>query len=236
MICRHPYWFLGFLPLLLYLVLALRHQRRRSLMRQTIFFAPARPGERRRTLLFFLTLALLLTALTEPVIYRRRPVFKRSGIDLAVGIDISKSMLAEDSAFPKTIPASRTRANRLNRARLLVLNLLDQLDGERIGIFVFAGSSYELVPLTADYGYCRYLVENLDELAISTPGSNIAAGLETGLEMLKRKSRDTAGVILLIGDGEDSADNPEPLKQIIKKAPPTNAASTASVSAGKPPN
>ncbi len=217
MICRHPYWFLGFLPLFLYFILALRHQSRLERLRRTIFFAPPRAGERRRILLFILTLALLLTALAEPVVYRRRAVFKRSGIDLTIGIDISKSMLAEDSAFPPSEPATGNRASRLNRARLLVLNLLDKLDGERIGIFVYAGSSYELVPPTTDYGYCRYLIENLDELALSAPGSRIAAGLETGIEMLNRKTEDSSEVILLIGDGEDAADTPDAFKIIIAK-------------------
>ncbi len=213
MICKYPYWFLGLIPLFLHLGLMLHQIRQRNRQRQTIFFTPARSGVKRRALLFSLTLTLILTALAEPVIYQQKPVFKRSRIDMVIGIDISKSMLAEDSAFPEKTGASATLNNRLNRARIMVLDLLDNLAGERIGVFVFAAESYELVPLTTDYGYCRYLVENLDELAISTPGSNLAAGLETGMEMLTRTSADTTGIILLVSDGEDSADNSAALEK-----------------------
>ena len=222
MICRHPYWFLGILPLLFYLGLVLRHHRRRNRLRQKFFFAPARPGNQRRILFFSLTLLLLLTALAEPVIYRLKPVFKRSGVDIVVGIDISKSVLAEDTTLPQDATGRAILNNRLNRARLLALNLLDNLEGERIGVFVFAGESYELVPLTTDYGYCRYLVENLDELAVSAPGSNLAAGLETGFEMLDRKSEKTAGVIILVGDGEDSSDNAAMIKKSAAKTEADN--------------
>ena len=102
-----------------------------------------------------------MLALAEPVIYRVRPVFKRNRVDIAVGIDISKSMLAEDAAFPKTSKNYSLLQNRLNRARIMVLDLLDNLQGEKIEVFVFVATAYELVPLTNDYGYCRYLVENI---------------------------------------------------------------------------
>jgi Ca-activated chloride channel family protein len=160
--------------------------------------------------------------LAEPVIYRQKPIFKRSGVDIVVGIDISKSMLAEDSPLPPNAAGRALLSNRLNQARLMVLDLLDQLEGERIGVFVFAGESYELVPLTTDYGYCRYLVENLNELAVSAPGSNLAAGLETGFEMLGRKSEETAGVIILIGDGEDSSENSAALIKLAEKTETEN--------------
>jgi len=218
MICKYPYWFLGLIPLFLHLGLMLHQIRQRNRQRQTIFFTPARSGVKRRALLLSLTLTLLLTALAEPIIYQQKPVFKRSRIDMVIGIDISKSMLAEDSVFPGKTSTSTTLNNRLNRARIMVLDLLDNLAGERIGVFVFSAESYELVPLTTDYGYCRYLVENLDELAISTPGSNLAAGLQTGVEILTRTPADTTGIILLISDGENSADNSAALEKIVLEA------------------
>ncbi|MCD6292818.1 MAG: hypothetical protein J7M09_05110, partial [Deltaproteobacteria bacterium] len=98
MVFQQPYWFLGIFPLLLYFGLALRSRFDLQRRRQALFFADR---QMRRSLLSLLFLcgagALLLAALAEPVIYRMQPVFKRSGINIVVGIDISKSMLAEDA-------------------------------------------------------------------------------------------------------------------------------------------
>ncbi len=218
MIFSQPVWLLGLLPLLLHFSLALRSRQSLRLRRETIFFAAKEPKEKLLPLLFFYGAGFfLILALAEPVIYRVRPVFKRSGVDIAVGIDISKSMLAEDAVFPVISKGFESLPNRLNRARMIVLDLLDNLQGERIGIFVFAGQSYELVPLTADYGYCRYLVENLDDLAISAQGSELVAGLECGLEMLDRNSETSAGIILLISDGEDLGSDLDTLTELSQK-------------------
>ncbi len=215
----NPDWFFGLVPLLFYVGLALRHRAALKLRRQTIFFAEKVGGEKLLPLLLtFAAGSLLIMALAEPVVYRTRPVFKRSGVDIAVGIDISKSMLAEDATFPVSSKELTPLVNRLNRARTMVLDLLDNLQGERVGIFVFAAQSYELVPLTVDYGYCRYLVENLDDLAISVPGSDLAAGLDCGLEMLDRNPEAAAGIVLLISDGEDLDNNLYDLEKIAQKA------------------
>ncbi len=219
MVFIQPHWFLGLVPLLLYLGLVLRQRAALNLRRQTLFFAARQKGEELLPLLFLFGAGFfLLAALAEPVVYRQRPVFKRSGVDIAVGIDISKSMLAEDAAFPISSKELSPLANRLNRARMMVLDLLDNLQGERVGIFVFAAQCYELVPLTTDYGYCRYLVENLDDLAISAPGSDLVAGLECGLEMLDRNPEASAGIVLFISDGEDLNNDLSALEMIVQKA------------------
>ena len=219
MVFLQPNWFLGLVPLLLYLGLALRWRAGFELRRQTIFFAARQKGEKLRSLLLlFFAGVFLLVALAEPVVYRLRTVFKRSGVDIAIGVDISKSMLAEDTAFPVSSKDFSPLVNRLNRARMVVLELLDNLQGERVGVFVFADQSYELVPLTSDYGYCRYLVENLDDLAISSPGSDLVAGLECGLEMLDRNPDAAAGIVLFISDGEDLDNDINAFKKIAQKA------------------
>lgn len=223
MILTHPYWLLGLIPLALYLGLALRQRAGLKLKRRNIFFAAEDNGAKLRPLLLlFVTGSLLLLALAEPVVYRLRPVLKRSGIDISIGIDISKSMLAEDITFPISTKEPAPLKNRLNRARMMVLELLNHLDGERVGVFVFAAQSYELVPLTSDYGYCRYLVENLDELTLSTPGSDLAAGLESGFNMLDRNPDATTAIILLISDGEETENTPNLTAEINRKVQQDN--------------
>jgi len=203
-----PGYLLLLLPLPLYLFVAVRQGRRRQQLREKLFPAP---GEKRRkrardfveTALFALAGTCLILALAEPVRYRREKVGERRGVALAVCIDVSKSMLAEDVSAPAR--------NRIDQARRFTLELLDRLGGEAIGVGAFAAAGLELVPLTRDYGYCRYLVENLDEMAASAPGSSLAAGLECGRDLLqagRRPDQESAGIIILLSDGEDLGSDP----------------------------
>ena len=204
----HP----GYLVLLvlvpLYLVVAVRQVRRRKLLAEKLFPGTGREGRKISrdfigTFLFALTGTCLILALTGPVHCRKQKVFKRQGLAIAVSVDVSKSMLAEDVPAPSR--------NRIDQARHLVLELLERLDGESIGVAVFAAAGLELVPLTRDYGYCRYLVENLDEMAASAPGSRLAAGLESGKNLLeagRRPDNRSTGIVILLSDGEDLGSDP----------------------------
>ena len=73
------------------------------------------------------------------------------GVDLFVLLDVSRSMLAEDVA-----------PNRLDRAKSDILDLLQKLAGDRVGLIVFAGAPVELVPLTTDQGFFRVVLDGVD--------------------------------------------------------------------------
>ena len=215
----YPGWLLGVIPLLLYIFVALRQSEKTRLQREALFFAPSRSGGGRVALLLLVGAGItLLLAFAEPVTYRVKPIFEKRGVAVVIGIDISKSMLAEDAVFPEEHQLPRPIHHRLNRARQLVLNLLDEVRGEQVGIFVFAAHSYELVPLTTDYGFCRYQVENLDYLALAEPGSNLVSGLECGLNIVDRSPDISAGIILLLSDGEDIDNSPTAIAAIARKA------------------
>ncbi len=203
----HPDRLFLLLAVLVYLLAAIR--RKLLLERKKTKTFPG-GGERKKGFALFLEPVLfggggllLVLALAGPVHYRKQKVFKRQGIAIAVCIDVSKSMLAEDVAAPF--------ANRIDQARNFTLDLLGRLDGETVGVGVFAAEGFALVPLTRDYGYCRYLVENLDEMAVSAPGSSLAAGLEVGRQLLqagKTRPAENAGVVILLSDGEDLGAEP----------------------------
>ncbi|GBC59890.1 hypothetical protein DENIS_0832 [Desulfonema ishimotonii] len=152
---------------------------------------------------FCMALASVSLSLSGPKMAYEKTIFARSGIALAVGIDVSKSMLAEDTAFPEAEKKGFRPLNRLNRARAFAMNLVSRLDGEQIGIFIFARKGIEMVPLTSDYGYCRYMIRHISASDISVPGSDLAAAIETGISMLGSAAPGRAGAVILISDGED---------------------------------
>lgn len=147
--------------------------------------------------LVFVALAL---ALTGAAIQIHAPADLHDRLTLAIGLDVSKSMLAED--VPPN-PQAEPIANRLNRGRTFIGELLNQLEGERIALFFFARSGIEVVPPTRDHGFVRYILRHTDMSRLTDSGSDLLAAVTTAETLL---SGDGHGVeaIVLISDGEDT--------------------------------
>ncbi len=154
-------------------------------------------------LLLCLVLILVSVALAGPKMQYTRTVFNRSGIDVVVGIDVSKSMLAEDASLPAGAEQVFHVANRLNRARQFALELLAQLRGERIGVFLFASRAIEVVPFTRDYGFSRYVLTYINDAEITIPGSDLGEAIRTGVSMFEDDGGKAARILVLLSDGED---------------------------------
>lgn len=158
------------------------------------------------TLLLSLSSGALVFSLADPRVQYSRVVFNRSGIDLVIGIDVSKSMLAEDEGIPEEGKRLFAVPNRLNRARYCALNVMSSLKGERVGVFMFAAKGMAIVPLTNDYGYCQYILKHVSDTTISTPGSDLGQAVATGVSMFEGGPRKTVKAMVLISDGEDISD------------------------------
>lgn len=119
------------------------------------------------------------------------------GVDLFVLLDVSRSMLAEDVA-----------PNRLGRAKSDILDLLGRLQGDRVGLIVFAGAPVVKVPLTTDQGFFRMVLDDVDVNSAPRGGSLIGDALRKAMEAMQVR-RDRDQVIVLITDGEDHDSFPE---------------------------
>src|ERR1035441_7398839 len=115
---------------------------------------------------------------------------KQRGLDIVVAIDTSKSMLAEDIA-----------PNRLARAKLAALELMQRARSDRLGVGAFAGSAFLQCPLTIDDAAFRQSVEALNVNIIPQGGTAIAEAIETALTAFKEE--DNYKVLVLFTDGED---------------------------------
>jgi Ca-activated chloride channel homolog len=141
------------------------------------------------------TVGLLLIAfsLAQPQCGSHSQLTKRRGIDLVVALDASKSMFARD-----------VQPNRLERAKLELLTLLDELKGDRVGLVVFAGDAFIQCPLTSDYAAAKMFLRAVDPEQMQQGGTNIGGALLLAKEVLDGADRGAKDrVIVLLSDGED---------------------------------
>jgi Ca-activated chloride channel family protein len=138
-------------------------------------------------------LLLFALALAQPQCGSRAELTKRRGIDVVVALDASKSMLARD------VPPSR-----LERAKLELSSLLDELKGDRVAIVVFAGDAFIQCPLTSDYAAAKMFLRAIDPEQMQQGGTNIGGALLLAKQVLENADRGSKDrVVVLLSDGED---------------------------------
>jgi Ca-activated chloride channel family protein len=135
--------------------------------------------------------ALLFLALARPHLFFRWSEETRSGLDVLLAIDCSKSMLTED-----------VRPNRLERAKLAIEDFADRLPDNRLGLIAFAGDAFLQCPLTIDHDAFQSSVRELDTDIIPRPGTDIALAIDEAVLALKSQPNNLKFVIL-VTDGED---------------------------------
>jgi Ca-activated chloride channel family protein len=171
-----------------------------------------------RATVLVIALALLASSAAQPRCNPERGKIRTVARDIAVVIDVSRSMLAED-----------LKPNRLEHAKLAIDRLADRLEGHRIGLVAFAGDAVILCPLTSNYSYFRSVVRNLSTKSAEQGGTRIGDAIrktlgdlfgfatrapsdqeakpvvgETFSDVESRTARESRYAdILLITDGED---------------------------------
>ena len=115
----------------------------------------------------------------------------QTGLDIVVAVDTSKSMLATDIA-----------PNRLARAKLAALELMQTAKADRLGLVAFAGEAFLECPLTIDDTAFQQSVQALDVNSIPQGGTALAAAINTTLAAFKEKGNHRA--LVLFTDGEDN--------------------------------
>ena len=182
------------LPLAAALYLAGR-ARRRDAHRFRAVPEQGTPAFNARPLLAVFTvtgLALLVIGIARPGWESSPTTVERRGRDVVFVVDTSRSMLAEDLA-----------PNRLERAKLAILDAVELLDGDRVALVAYAGSAVVKSPLTFDYGFFRMAVRQLSVTSVSRGGSLLGDALRTvHNDVLDNQVREFKDV-LLITDGGD---------------------------------
>ena len=144
-----------------------------------------------RMALFIIGVALLIVALAGPQHGYDLQEVQQRGLDIVVAIDTSKSMLTKDIA-----------PDRLERAKLAALELMQDAASDRLGLVAFAGEGFLECPLTVDDTAFQQSVEALDVNSIPEGGTAIAGAIQTAESAFKEN--DAHKVIVLLTDGEDN--------------------------------
>jgi Ca-activated chloride channel family protein len=139
----------------------------------------------------FAAILLLITALADPQVRSKAQPVKHEGIDVALLMDASESMLAED-----------VKPNRLEAAKQLAGQLTDEALNERIALISFASDPFTLLPLTQDHAAVKIFLQSLSANAPETQGTDIGAALLHTIRALPENQNHYKAIVLL-SDGED---------------------------------
>ena len=141
----------------------------------------------------FLGLAgiFLVLALMRPQSGLRYASTPRTGAQIMISLDVSRSMLATD-----------VTPNRLNRAKAEIQDLLTYLDQDHVGLIAFAGKATVLCPLTPDFGFLRLILQSAGPHSVSRGGTNLEAPLRKAIDGFHGQS-DLSRAVILITDGDD---------------------------------
>lgn len=168
----------------------IRRERRRAIMLWSPALAAQNPGRAGPWLIALATLIAAIGA-AGPRYGREETEMEGRALNLAIGVDISRSMLAEDVS-----------PNRLQRAIGGARRVIQDARGDRLALLAFAGRSYILTPLTLDDAAVALQLDALDPEVASEGGTELAAVLAQGRELLTAAAEGGSRVLVIFTDGE----------------------------------
>ena len=199
----HFLWLLLLIPVILLGYALLRRARRRRVRRfgeEALVDAlmPSWSGAKGwwRTVLFCLGFACFAVGLASPMLGAKLVERETKGAEIMICLDVSNSMLAQDYT-----------PDRLSRAKLAISRIVDRLDGDRIGLIIFAGSSFVQLPITTDYVSAKMFLNSIDTESVPVQGTAIGDAILTAAKSFSTQSEKSRAIIV-ITDGENHEDDP----------------------------
>lgn len=154
-----------------------------------------------KLLMLSLGISFLVLALVNPKMGSKLKTVKREGVDVVFALDVSRSMLAEDIA-----------PNRLEKAKQIIKKIIDNLGSDRVGVIIYAGNSYPLLPITTDHAAANMFLQNASPDLVSSQGTAINEALELA-KTYYNNDEQTNRFLVIISDGED---HQEETKQVAQ--------------------
>lgn len=142
--------------------------------------------------LLMFALAMLCFVLARPQYGTRNEEVKRSGIEVAIAVDVSNSMLCADVS-----------PNRLDKSKMIVSKLVEQFDQDKVGLVAFAGSAITLLPMTSDYVSAKMFLDQLNPATVAMQGTNMAEAIARAAAGFSQKAA-VGKALILITDAEDN--------------------------------
>jgi Ca-activated chloride channel family protein len=161
-------------------------------------------------ILFIIGISFLILGICNLQTGSKMKDVKREGADIMVCLDVSNSMLAQDLT-----------PNRLERSKIAIENMVNKLQGDRLGIIVFAGEAYVQLPITTDYSTAKLFLDGINTKIVPTQGTNIADAINKAVESFgKDEGKNKA--IVIITDGENNEDAKESAVDAAEEASKKN--------------
>jgi Ca-activated chloride channel family protein len=197
---EHPIYFYAFIaiPVMLLLVVIYFISRKKKLKRmgdlelvEQLLPYSSRRKRTIKTILFLAGFSSLIIALCNLQTGSKLTEVKREGADIIVCLDVSNSMLAQD-----------LMPDRLTRAKYALEKMIDMLEGDRLGLVVFAGEAYVQLPITTDYSAAKMFLESINPGMVPVQGTNLADAIKKASESFSNDEGKNRAIIL-ITDGEN---------------------------------
>lgn len=148
-----------------------------------------------RVILFSLAFLFFVLGLARPQIGAKLSEHKTRGAEVMIVLDVSNSMLAEDYS-----------PNRLDRAKLAISRIVDRLQEDRIGLIVFAGTSFVQLPITTDYVSAKMFMSSISTESVPVQGTAIGDAILTAAKSFSIESEKSRAIVV-ITDGENHEDD-----------------------------
>ena len=148
-----------------------------------------------RIILFCLAFACFIIGISRPQIGAKLREHEAKGAEIVICLDVSNSMLAEDYS-----------PNRLERAKLAISRIVDKMQGDRIGLVIFAGTSFVQLPVTTDYVSAKMFLGSIDTESVPVQGTAIGDAIMTAAKSFSAQSEKSRAIIV-ITDGENHEDD-----------------------------
>lgn len=195
---EHPeyIWLLALIPVsigiyILYRLWQIRAQKRFGNLLPQMAVGLNRTRPYFKASLTILAFGFLALSLMNLKVGTKMETVKRKGIDIVFALDVSKSMLAED-----IVP------NRLEKAKFLTGKIIDELKGDRIGLIIYAGAAYPLLPITTDYGTAKLKLDLATPDLVPSMGTALSDALKFSQQFYNDESQKNR-MLIVLSDGED---------------------------------
>ena len=190
------YLYLLLLLAIIYILSCISRKRKLKRFGETQLIKALMPdaSSKRQHIKFLIALfaaAMLIVALARPQMGMTIDNEKKQGIEVVIALDISNSMLAEDVS-----------PNRLECAKQLISSTIDRMDNDKVGIVVFAGDAFNMLPITSDNISANMFLDAINPSLITRQGT--AIGDAINLTTKSFTSKENVGrAVIVITDGED---------------------------------
>ncbi|CAM1360875.1 vWA domain-containing protein [Tenacibaculum xiamenense] len=156
-----------------------------------------------KLIFLLLGISFLILALINPKMGTKLKTVKREGVDVVFALDVSKSMLAEDIA-----------PNRLEKSKQIISKIIDKLGSDRVGIIIYAGNAYPLLPITTDHAAGNMFLQNANPDMVTSQGTAINEALNLARTYYNNDEQ-TNRFLIIISDGEDHQEDTKQIAQNI---------------------